>query len=133
MRRPGRSATLLSMLLSVSLAGVAQQELPDAPHPQPASEQPQPETPALNGAPVSPSDQTQAPKGEVSSADREKENAEPPPAPGGRDPPSNRVANAPSSGYDETKGIIRVNVNAVPIPVTVKDATGRLFPGLTKD
>jgi hypothetical protein len=47
--------------------------------------------------------------------------------------PSNRKANAPSSGYDETSGIIRVNVNAVPIPVTVKDATGRLFPGLTKD
>ncbi len=137
MRRPGRSATLLSMLLSVSLAGVAQQELPDAPHPQPASEQPRPETPALDGAPVSPSDQTQAPRGEASSADTaaagEKENAPPPPPPGGRVQPSNRVANAPSSGYDETKGIIRVNVNAVPIPVTVKDATGRLFPGLTKD
>lgn len=134
MRRPERSATLLSILLSVSLAGVAQQELPDAPHPQPASEQPQP---TLNGAPVSPSDQTQGPKGEASSADTaaagEKENAPPPPAPVGRVPPSNRVANAPSSGYDETKGIIRVNVNAVPIPVTVKDATGRLFPGLTKD
>ena len=39
----------------------------------------------------------------------------------------------PSSGYDETSGIIRVNVNAVPVPVTVKDASGRLFPGLTKD
>ncbi len=57
----------------------------------------------------------------------------PPPGPVGRVVPSNRVANAPSSGYDETSGIIRVNVNAVPVPVTVKDATGRLFPGLTKD
>jgi VWFA-related protein len=47
--------------------------------------------------------------------------------------PSNRTANTPSSGYDETSGIIRVTVNAVPVPVTVKDATGRLFPGLTKD
>ena len=55
------------------------------------------------------------------------------PAPVGRVVPSNRAANTPSSGYDETSGIIRVNVNAVPVPVTVKDATGRLFPGLTKD
>ena len=53
--------------------------------------------------------------------------------PVGRVAPSNRAANATSSGYDETSGIIRVNVNAVPVPVTVKDATGRLFPGLTKD
>src|SRR5208283_4086744 len=29
--------------------------------------------------------------------------------------------------------MIRVDVNEVPIPVTVKDATGRLFPGLTRD
>ena len=55
------------------------------------------------------------------------------PAPVGRVAPSNRAANTTSSGYDETSGIIRVNVNAVPVPVTVKDATGRLFPGLTKD
>jgi VWFA-related protein len=51
----------------------------------------------------------------------------------GRVVPSNRAANAPSSGYDEMNDIIRVNVNAVPVPVTVKDATGRLFPGLTVD
>ncbi len=137
MRRPGRFATLLSILLSVSLAGMAQQELPEAPHPQPATGQPNGQAPVLNGAPVSPSDQTQAPTGEASSADTaaegQKENAMPPPAPVGRVVPSNRVANTPSSGYDETKGLIRVNVNAVPIPVTVKDATGRLFPGLTKD
>jgi VWFA-related protein len=55
------------------------------------------------------------------------------PAPAGRVAPSNRAANASSSGYDETSGIIRVNVSAVPVQVTVKDASGRLFPGLTKD
>ncbi len=134
MRRPERSATLLSMLLSVCLVGVAQQDLPDAPHPQATSQQPAPE---LNQAPVSPSDQTQAPTGEASSTDTaaeaEKENAPAPAAPVGRVVPSNRVANTPSSGYDETKTIIHVNVNAVPIPVTVKDANGRLFPGLRKD
>ena len=47
--------------------------------------------------------------------------------------PSNRTANAPSSGYDEMSGIIRVNVNTVPVSVTVKDSAGHLFPGLTKD
>jgi len=139
MRRPWRFAILFSILLLVSLAGVAQQGLPEAPQPQPASEQPRPEAanPRLTTAPVSPSEQTQAPKGEASSADTagatENENATPPPTPLGQVVPSNRVANTPSSGYDETSGLIRVNVNAVPIPVTVKDATGRLFPGLTKD
>ena len=61
------------------------------------------------------------------------ENPEPSQAPVGRVMPSNRTANAPSSGYDEMSGIIRVNVNAVPVSVTVKDAAGHLFPGLTKD
>lgn len=137
MRRPWRFATLLSILLSVSLAGVAQQGLPDAPRPQPGSEQPRTENPGLPTAPVSPAEQTQAPKGEASSADTagaaENENAPASKAPVGRVVPSNRVANTPSSGYDEVSDTIRVIVNAVPIPVTVKDATGRLFPGLTKD
>ncbi len=138
MRRPWRFAISLSMVLSASLAGMAQQGLPDAPRPQPASEQPRPDAPnpGLGGSSVSPSEQTQAPKGEASSADTadtENQNATPPAAPVGRVVPSNRVANTPSSGYDETSGLIRVVVNAIPIPVTVKDATGRLFPGLTKD
>ena len=139
MRSPWRFATLFSIVLSVSLAVVAQQGLPEAPRPQPAPEQPRTDapTPGLTAAPANPTEQTQAPKGEASSSDtateNEKENAPPPSAPLGRVVPSNRVANTPSSGYDETSGLIRVNVNAVPIPVTVKDATGRLFPGLTKD
>jgi VWFA-related protein len=94
-------------------------------------------TPGLTTGPVAPSGQTQAPKGEASSADTaaEQENATPPAAPVGRVAPSNRSANAPSSGYDEANDLFKIPiyVNAVPIPVTVKDATGRLFPGLTKD
>jgi VWFA-related protein len=140
MQRLRRFAIMLSILLSLSLAAMAQQGLPDAPKPQPSL----PDAPApgqLSGAPISPSDQTQPPSGEASSADTSAEGAanadqETPqsaPVPPGRVMPSNRTANAPSSGYDETSGLIRVNVNNVPVPVTVKDTTGRLFPGLTKD
>jgi len=140
-----RFVILLSILLSVSLVGFAQQGLPEAPKPQPAPNQSLPDAPAANrqlsGTPASPAGQGQESSKEASSADTaaataaeaENENPTPKPGPTGRIVPSNRVANAPSSGYDETSGIIRVNVNAVPIPVTVKDATGRLFPGLTKD
>jgi VWFA-related protein len=140
MQRPWRFATLFSTVLALSLAGYAQQGLPDSPKPQPAPKQSLPDAPSasrpLSGAAPSPSEQTKVPTGEASSADTaaaaEQEDATTP-APVGRVVPSNRAANTPSSGYDETRGIIIVTVNAVPVPVTVKDATGRLFPGLTKD
>ncbi len=136
MRRQRHFVILLSIVLSISVAGIAQQGLPEAPQPRPAPKTSLPDVPSsapqLSGAPVSPSKQTQAPTGEASSATTaaETENETPPPTgPTGRIVPSNRVANTTSSGYDETRGII-VNVNAIPVPVTVKDATGRLFPGL---
>jgi len=142
MRRLWRFTSLVSVFLSLSLAGYAQQGLPETPQPQPVPQQSLPDAPLPNrqlpGASVSPSDQIQPPSGEASSADTAAAAAaaadsENPPAtapPIGRIVPSNRVANTPSSGYDEASGIIRVSVNAVPVPVTVKDATGRLFPGL---
>ena len=159
MQRPRLIAIVLSILLSLPLAILAQQGSPDAPHSETAAQQglpeaPQPQTaprqavpdaPTPNRqlpiAPISPSSQTQPPSGEASSADTaaetdaavDSENPVTVAPPMVRTLPSNRKANAPSSVYDETSGIIRVNVNAVPIPVTVKDATGRLFPGLTKD
>jgi len=145
MRRPRHTAPLLSIVLALPLAVFAQQGLPDAPQPQAAPQQSVPEAPAANRqlptAPVSPSSQTQLPTGDASSADTaaeaaaaaEKEEQQPVAPPPGHVSPSNRKANAPSSGYDETRDVISVNVNAVPVPVTVKDATGRLFPGLTKD
>ena len=138
-----RLPALLSLLLSLSLAVFAQQGLPDAPKPQNAPQQGLPDSPSANRPlPTSetrPSSQTKSPSGEASSADTaaataaaaDNENPEPVLPPSGRTLPSNRKANAQSSGYDETSSIFKVNVNAVPIPVTVKDATGRLFPGLT--
>jgi VWFA-related protein len=141
MQRPWRFATLLSIVFSLSLAGFTQQGLSEAPRPQPAPQPSLPDAPApnrqLSGDSARPSGQSPTRSGEASSADTaaaaESENPTPNPSPAGRVAPSNRTANAPSSGYDETSGIIRVNVSAVPVPVTVKDATGRLFPGLTKD
>ena len=133
MLRPWRISSLFLILLSLPLAGFAQQGLPESPRPQPASKQSLPDAPSpgqqLPDAP--------ARTGEASSADTaadaDSENPTPTPNPVGRVTPSNRTANATSSGYDETLGIIKVNINAVPVPVTVKDATGRLFPGLTAD
>jgi VWFA-related protein len=145
MQRLRGFAIILSISLTLCLAATAQQGLPEAPRPQPGAAQSLPDAPSpsqpITGVPVSPSDQTHPQPGEASSADTsaagaaaaDQENPESSPAPVGRVVPSNRTANAPSSGYDEASGIIRVNVNAVPVPVTVKDATGRLFPGLTKD
>jgi VWFA-related protein len=132
--RPWRTANLFLIFLVLSLAAMAQQGSPNAPKPQTPAQQPLPDAPAPSkqipreGVP-SPS------TGEASSADTaaatEQQTPEPNrPAQNGRIIPSNRAANETSSGYDETLGIIKVNVNAVPIPVTVKDASGRLFPGL---
>ena len=127
---------------SLSLAGSAQQGLPESPQPQPAPRQTLPDAPSPSQPPAvrsscSPSEQTKPPSGEAGSADTaaaaEQEDATPTFESGGPGGAIESGSQRASSGYDETSGIIRVNVNAVPVPVTVKDATGRLFPGLTKD
>lgn len=136
-------AMMLSILLPLCVAATAQQGLPEAPQPQaapPQTAQPQPATAqpgSQESLPEAPSVGEPPPPSErdASSADTggDKESPEPSKAPVGRVMPSNRTANAPSSGYDEMSGIIRVNVNTVPVSVTVKDSAGHLFPGLTKD
>jgi VWFA-related protein len=146
MQRPRHLATLLSIVLSLSLAALAQQGLPEEPKAQSGAQQAFPDSPSGNHpqqlptAPVSPSTQTQQMTGDASSDDTQKQaeaeaEKESPMTvvPQGHVSPSNRKASTPSSGYDEVKGALIVNVNAVPVPVTVKDATGRLFPGLTRD
>lgn len=146
MQRPRYLATLILFVLSLSLAALAQQGLPDSPQPK-AVQQSLPDSPAskaspaqLPTAPVSPSQQTQPDTGDASSADTaaqaevdaDKEER-PSVAPQAHVSPSNRKAQAPSSGFDEVSGTLKVNVNAVPVSVTVKDVRGHLFPGLTKD
>ncbi len=139
----GALAIMLSILLPLCLAAIAQQKLPEAPKPQPAAPNSLPEAPSA-ARPVSPG-QLQPPgpsvpsSGDASSTDTsaagaaaaEQEEPLSNPPPMQRVLPSNRTANEPSSGYDETAGVMRVTVNAVPVPVTVKDANGHLFHGLT--
>jgi VWFA-related protein len=115
----------------------AQQSIPDAPKPQPSAQQQLPDAPApskqipQNGAPASgAAEASSADTAAATAAQAEQENPDNRPNAQGRIVPSNRSANAPSSGYDEVSGVIRVNTQAVPVPVTVKDASGRLFPGL---
>jgi VWFA-related protein len=130
-------AVILSIMLPLPVAG--QQGLPEAPQAQPAASQSaQPQAGAQQALPEAPSAGEPAPASErdASSADTTgagDKDAPPSAAPVGRVMPSNRTANAPSSGFDEISGIIRVNVNTVPVSVTVKDSAGHLFPGLTKD
>jgi VWFA-related protein len=132
MQRLRRFAIMLSILLPLSLAATAQQGLPESPQPKPDTQQSLPEAPSP-GQPPTPTDTSSADTAAAAAAAAEEGTPPPTQAPVGRVVPSNRTANAPSSGYDETSGIIRVNVNAVPISVTVKDSNGHLFPGLTKD
>ena len=131
---PGAPAIIISILLLLCPAVMAQQQLPEGPQPQSAAPHP------LSPAPAKPSEKVPS-SGEASSAEtsaagdaaaqQEEPLSNPPPMQ--RVLPSNRTANEPSSGYDEAAGVMRVTVSAVPVPVTVKDANGHLFPGLTKD
>jgi VWFA-related protein len=149
MQRLQRLAIVTSLWLAASLVAAAQQPLPDSPRPTPSAQPSMPPTPSAGrslsggalGTGAPPAAALPSSNGEASSAETqaageaaaEQETVPSNPPPASRVLPSNRTANEPSSGYDEISGVIRVNVNAVPVPVTVKDVNGNLFQGLTKD
>jgi VWFA-related protein len=138
MQRLRRFAIIFSILLPLCLWAAAQNKLPESPTPQSGQTTlPDSPQPSMRGtAPLKP-----APRGQHSNEATSTDTAVPDdedmvpvtPAPTDRTLPSNRTANAPSSGYDEASGVIKVYTNAVPVPVTVKDANGHLFAGLTKE
>ena len=105
---PFRFGKLVCLLALVCLSGLAQQNVPDAPQPKPSQPNQFPE-----GAP-------QAPKND---------HAAPPPVADSTPTPS------PGSEVLSTNlaqfGTITERVNAVQIPVTVRDNSGRIIPGLT--
>ncbi|MGB7546723.1 MAG: VWA domain-containing protein [Terracidiphilus sp.] len=130
----GLTATALAALLSSSLivctAALAQQPqqptVPDAPAPQ----NPGPLSDMVSG-PITPgigAGQSSAPTGTTSTSS-------------GQQPPPSQAKDeiqttppelpAPLEGVEKTGVLIRLNVNFVEVPVTVKDSKGKLVPGLT--
>ncbi len=115
--------------------GLAQQQpsaVPDAPAPQPQ------QTPSLSGVggPIRPGGGagTESPSSSSSNSVNQQPATPPeqPPAPA-RDeiqttPPEQPP---PGEGFDKLQTVIRLNVNFVEVPVTVKDSKGQLVAGLT--
>ena len=141
--RPGLTVTALTALFSSSLflttAVMAQQQqpsaVPDAPTPQTPGSLTNvagPITPGIGAGttantPASPTSSSAGPNQQA-------------PAPGAQplsSPPKDDVQTAPpqmpaaGEGVEATSTIIRLNVNFVELPVTVKDSKGKLVAGLT--
>lgn len=132
-------AVITTVILFGTLLGAvcfAQDKVPSAPQPQNVPDAPsasKPNTFPSPGAtvpsrPVPPNDQQQAPP---AATDQQQETA-PPPATVNT-VPSGGATKGQSSGHDELESTIRVNVNFVLVPVTVKDESGRPIYGLTKN
>ena len=114
----------------------AQDKVPDGPQPQTVPDAPptaKPNTFPSPGAtvptrPATPSDQQPAPP-----VATDQQQTAPPPSSEVKTVPSGSPTKGQSSGHDELESTIRVNVNFVLGPVTVKDDSGRPIYGLTKD
>jgi VWFA-related protein len=127
-------AALLSLNLNLSPMGLAQQQpVPDAPAPQPQ------QAPPLSGVggPIRPGGGagTESPSSSSSSGTV---NQQPPAQPEQPPPPAkDEIQTAPpevpppGEGFDKLQTVIRLNVNFVEVPVTVKDSKGQLVAGLT--
>jgi len=127
-------ATALVLLFSLFSLAQSQKNLPDAPAPQqnvppPTPPLPSAEPPAATpaNAPLpgstQPTDQSQPVYSDGSTQ---------PPATPIDTVPRGQAPNTPGSGSDELAYIVKVQVNFVPVPVTVKDDDGHLVQGLLK-
>ncbi|MFY9853336.1 MAG: VWA domain-containing protein [Terracidiphilus sp.] len=137
-------AALLSLSpnshLSLSMTAAAQQQqpaVPDAPTPQ----APKPLASDVNG-PITPGQGAgETPTGPNSSSNLPGQQPAPASQPASSQPPTNQskdtVQTAPpetpaaGEGVEKATSLIRVHVNFVEVPVTVKDSKGKLVPGLT--
>ncbi len=129
------AATSAVLLTASSLS--SQEKLPDAPIPQNNAPVPQVNVPS-SGTPDNAGESSSAANPEATpntrpgeSADTGQQNPQPPP-PGSQEIktiPPGQAASAPGSGVDELFKL-RVNVNFVSVPVTVKDHDGHLVAGL---
>lgn len=131
-----RNTLVVIGLLLCSIGSLAQSQgnLPDAPAPQqnvpppaPSTQLPAPDTPSSAPLPGSTESPAQG-QPEPSPPDNE--------VPHSATPidtvPKGSADKTPGSGSDELAYAIRVSVNFVPVPVTVKDDDGHLVPGLLK-
>jgi VWFA-related protein len=127
---------LLSLNLNLSPMGLAQQQpssVPDAPAPQPQ------QAPPLSGVggPIRPGGGagTESPASSSSSGSVNQQPTPPPEQPPA--PAKDEIQTAPpevpppGEGFDKLQTVIRLNVNFVEVPVTVKDSKGQLVAGLT--
>ncbi len=132
----GSTLVVFALFALFSLGSFAQSQgsLPDAPAPQqnvpppssvPPPPQPPQDTPASAPLPGStqPDDQSQ-PDNPLQ--------GQPTPATPIDTVPKGQAANTPGSGSDELAYAIKVSVNFVPVPVTVKDDDGHLVQGLLR-
>ena len=128
------STLVAALVLLFSFAAFAQQSLPDAPTPQqnvpppsqipaqlPDSQQQQPPQEAPKNAP---------PPSSTQPNDQSQPVYAPGVTPSVETVPAGKAPNTPGSGSDELAYAIKVNVNFVPVPVTVKDDDGHLVQGL---
>lgn len=128
-------AAILAVMVALPLCA---QQLPDTPAPQPD----RPAFPAPNAAtpsrPIPPTgdkpDAQPAPSEQNPSQNSETGPQTAAPKPNIRTVPQGQATNTPPSGQDQLATFtITKPVNFVVVPVTVKDDSGHLMPGLTKD
>jgi VWFA-related protein len=124
--------TAIFLLFSLSLFAQSQSNLPDAPSPQQNVPPPAPATEPSAETPAS------APPAGSTKPAEQSQPGEPVYAPGVTPPtsietvPKGGAPNTPGSGSEELAYMIKVSVDFVPIPVTVKDDQGHLVQGLLK-